>query len=67
LHLVGLISPRQNHYNHYHAIVKSTITYAAETWRSKAKTAAKLNSTEMEFWQRSARIPRKDKIKNTVI
>jgi hypothetical protein len=33
----------------YHAIVKSTITYAAETGCLKAKTTAKLNSTEMEF------------------
>jgi hypothetical protein len=51
----------------YHAIVQSTITYAAETWCLKARTAAKLNSTEMEFWRRSARISRKDKIKNIVI
>ena len=29
----------------YHAIVKSTITYAAETWCLKAKTVAKLNFT----------------------
>jgi len=33
----------------YHEIVKSTITYAAETWCLKAKRVAKLNSTEMEF------------------
>ena len=40
---------------------------AAETWCLKAKTAAKLNSTEMDFWRRSARIPRKDKIRNNII
>jgi hypothetical protein len=51
----------------YHAIVKSTITSAAETWCLKAKTLAKLNSTEMDFWRRSARISRKDKIRNTTI
>jgi hypothetical protein len=34
----------------YHAIVKSTITYAAETWCLKSKTAAQLNATEMDFW-----------------
>ena len=33
----------------YHAIVEITITYAAETWSLKAKTVAKLNSTEMDF------------------
>ena len=28
---------------------------------------AKLNSTEMDFWRHSARISRKDKIRNTII
>jgi len=28
---------------------------------------AKLNSTEMDFWRRSARIPRKDRIRNNII
>ena len=51
----------------YHAVVKSTITYAAETWCLKAKTVAKLNSTEMDFWRHSARISRKEKIRNNVI
>ena len=51
----------------YHAIVKSTITYVAETGCLKAKMTAKLNSTEMDFWRRSARISRKDKIRNTII
>ena len=50
-----------------HTIVKSTITYAAETWSLKAKTIAKLNSTEMDFWQRSARISRKDEIRDNII
>jgi len=43
------------------------MTYAAETWCLKAKTGAKLNSTEMDFWRRSAGISRKDKIRNTFI
>jgi hypothetical protein len=34
----------------YRAIVKSTITYAAETWCLNVKTIIKLNSTEMDFW-----------------
>ena len=33
----------------YYAVVKSTITYAAETWCLKAKTVAKQNSTGMDF------------------
>ena len=51
----------------YHAVVKSTITYAAETWCLKAKTVAKPNSAEMDFWRRSALISRKDKIRNNII
>jgi hypothetical protein len=51
----------------YHAILKSTITYAAETWCLKARTVAKLNSTEMDFWRGEARISSKGKIRNTVI
>jgi len=51
----------------YHATVQSTITYAAETGYLKAKTVSKLNSTEMDFWRRSARISRKDKIRNIII
>ena len=43
------------------------MTYAAETGCLKAKTIAKLNSTEMVFWRRSARIFRKDKIRNNII
>jgi hypothetical protein len=51
----------------YHATVKSTITYASETWCLKAKMMAKLNSTGMDFWRRSARISGKDKIMNSTV
>ena len=51
----------------YHAIVKSTITYATETWCLKVNTISKLNSTEMDYWRRPARISRKDKIRNIII
>ena len=40
---------------------------AAETWCLKVKTVAKLNSTEMDFWRRLARISMKDKIRNNII
>ena len=33
----------------------------------KSKKLAKLNSTEIDFWRRSIRISRKDKIRNTII
>ena len=51
----------------YHAVVKSTITYAAGTWYLEAKTIAKLNSTETDYWQRSDRISRKNKIRNNIV
>ena len=43
------------------------MTYAAETGCLKARTIAGFNSTEMDFWRRSARISRKDKIRNNII
>jgi hypothetical protein len=52
-----------------HLIIYATLYFvgAAETWCLKAKTIAKLNSTEIDFWRRSARISRKDRIRNTII
>ena len=35
-------------------------------YKEKLKTVAKLNSTEMDFWRRSARSSRKDKIRNNI-
>jgi len=35
--------------------------------KKKIKKVAELNSTEMDFWRRSARISRKEKIMNTII
>jgi hypothetical protein len=44
-----------------------SISQAAETLCLKANTVAKLNSTEMDFWRRSARISRRDNIRNNII
>jgi hypothetical protein len=49
------------------SMIKSTITHAAETGCVNTKTVSKLNSTEMDFYRRSARNSRKDKIRNTII
>jgi len=46
----------------YHAIVKSTITYAAETWCLKAKAVTKLNSTEMDFSDAQLEFPGRTKL-----
>jgi len=48
-------------------MVRSTITYAAETGCLKAKTLVTPISTEMDFWRRSDRISRKDKIRNNIV
>ena len=54
---------RSKHVEHYHQIK----SIKAETLCLKENAVAKLNSTEMDFWRRSARISRKDKIRNTNI
>ena len=51
----------------YRASIKSTITYAADSWQLKTKSITKLNSTEMDFWRGLARILRRDNIKNTIV
>ncbi|PSN48909.1 hypothetical protein C0J52_03480 [Blattella germanica] len=39
----------------------------SKTWHLKSGTIHKLHSTEIDFWRRSARISRRDKIRNSVI
>ena len=51
----------------YHVTVKITITYAAETGCLKSKNGSKTNSHRNRIWRRSARISRKDKLRNTII
>ena len=46
----------------YHEIVKSTITYAAETWCLKAKLVAKLNSQKWIFGDARLDSPRRTKL-----
>jgi hypothetical protein len=46
----------------YHAVVESTITYAAETLCLKANTVTKLNSTEMNFGDAQLEFPRRTKL-----
>jgi hypothetical protein len=51
----------------YKTIVKSILTYGAETWTVKQKHRNKLLATEMDYLRRSARISRMDKIRNEAI
>jgi hypothetical protein len=39
----------------------------AETWTVNTQQANKLFGTEMDFWRRSARKPRKEKVRNVTI
>jgi hypothetical protein len=49
------------------SIVKSILTYGAETWSIKWKHGYKLLATEMDYLRRSAGISRLDTISNEII
>jgi hypothetical protein len=51
----------------YKSIVKSILTYGAETWTIKQKHRHKLLATEKDYLRRSARISRMDRIINETI
>jgi hypothetical protein len=46
----------------YQALVQSILPYGAETWSLNTQQANKLLATEMDFWRRSARKSRKEKV-----
>ena len=45
----------------YNSIVKSTVTYGAETWKFNKNLESKLMSMEMDFLRRSTRCSRLEK------
>jgi hypothetical protein len=51
----------------YQALVQSILIYEAETWTLNTQEANKLLATEMDFWRRSARKSRKEKVRNGTI
>jgi hypothetical protein len=51
----------------YQALVQSILLYGAETWTLNTQQANKLLATEMDFWRRSARKSRKEKVRNVTI
>jgi hypothetical protein len=52
----------------YQALVQSILlVYGAETWSLNTQQANKLLATEMDFWRRSARKSRKEKVRNDTI
>jgi hypothetical protein len=51
----------------YQALVQSILLYRAETWTLNTQQANKLLATEMDFWRRSARKSRKEKVQHGTI
>jgi hypothetical protein len=51
----------------YQALVQSILLYGAETWTLTTQQANKLLATEMDFWRRSARNSRKEKVRNGTV
>ena len=58
---------RKNKLLIYNSIVKSAVTYGAETWKFNKNLESKLMSMEMDFLRRSARCSRLEKIRNNFI
>jgi hypothetical protein len=51
----------------YQALVQSILLYGAETWTLNTQQANRLMATEMDFWRRTARKSRKEKVRNCTI
>lgn len=58
---------KENKKRIYNTVVKSIITYSAEVWPIKEKTAKMLTATEMDFWRRAAGRSRMERITNNRI
>jgi Zn-dependent M16 (insulinase) family peptidase len=65
--LVEQSYPSQNQKLMYQALVQSILLYGAETWTLNTQQTNKLLATEMDFWIRSARKSRKEKVRNGTI
>jgi hypothetical protein len=51
----------------YQALDQSILLYRAETWTLNTQQANKLLAAEMDFWRRSARKSKKEKVRNITI
>jgi hypothetical protein len=51
----------------YKSTVESIMLYVSETWTLKRTKQNKLLAAEMDYWRRSARKSRRERIRNTVI
>jgi hypothetical protein len=60
-------NPQKKPTRMYQALVQSILQYGAETWSLNTQQANKLLATEMDFWRRSDRKSRKEKVLNVTI
>ena len=51
----------------FKTVVRNIMTYSSDAWTTNKHTRTKLMTAEMDFWRRSARISRREKIRNEVI
>jgi hypothetical protein len=51
----------------HQALVQNILLYSAERWTLNTQQANKLLATKMDFWRRSARKSRKEKVRNVTI
>jgi hypothetical protein len=51
----------------YQALAQSILLYGAETWALNSKQENKLLASEIDFWRRSAKKSRKEKVRNGTI
>jgi len=51
----------------FQTIVRSIMTYGAENWILNKKYKNKVTATEMEYWRRSCRVTKMDRIRNEEI
>lgn len=58
---------KKRKFNIYEAIIKSILTYGAETWRLTEKNKRKIEAVEMDAIRRSMRISRKERVRNDEI
>lgn len=48
----------------YNVTIKNIMLYGSEAWQLNEQQKRKLTATEMDFWRRSARISRRNRIRN---
>ena len=50
--------------NIYNVLIKSSLLYVSETWKTTENSKRRVEATEMDALRRSSRISRKERIRN---